>query len=131
MSGNLKVHVVFIWRARPPLDIEDARFEREIEWPAVPRVGDLVDVGGTVRPPVTDVVWWQDGRVSVSLENVTWDEFGEASDRLPETLVKLGWTKFPIGRAPYGMWPTDDDIAAARKRLDEAMGTASEDDAGP
>ena len=120
------MHLTFFYRARPPLDIENARFDRVVDWPAVPRVGDLVDV--TIDHLVVEKVAWRwDGCPIVCLAPF---DGSRMPDETPTDLERLGWQLTPVGRIPYGMFPEQRDLDEARQRLSEMLGdeTVVEDD---
>jgi hypothetical protein len=102
----VRLHLVFLWRD-PLLDIEDARFHREVDWPAVPRIGELIDIEMMLHSRVEDVMWRSDGVPCVALEQAPDAWAHDNSDSVQGYLVKCGWTKIPVGRFLYGMWPTD------------------------
>jgi hypothetical protein len=65
---------------------------RELEWPAVPREGEDVDVGVANTDPVTvrSVHWRSDGVPVVWLEDFDTDQVGDESEAI-ESLLEAGW----------------------------------------
>lgn len=65
---------------------------REVDWPAVPRVGEDVNVGVAYSDPVTvqAVRWRSDGVPVVGLEDFDTDQVGDESEAI-ESLLQAGW----------------------------------------
>ena len=64
---------------------------REVDWQAVPRPGEEVDVGLDADPvAVKRVLWRSDGVPVVSLQDFDTDQIGDESKAV-ESLLKAGW----------------------------------------
>lgn len=65
---------------------------REVEWAAVPREGEDVDVGVAYTDPVAvrSVHWRSDGVPVVWLEDFDTDQVGDESEAI-ESLLDAGW----------------------------------------
>jgi hypothetical protein len=71
---------------------EDIWMFREVDWPALPREGEEVDVGVAYTDPVIvkRVHWRSDGLPAVWLEDFDTDQVGDESKAI-ESLLGAGW----------------------------------------
>jgi hypothetical protein len=71
---------------------EDIWMFREVDWQAVPREGEEVDVGVADTDPVMvkTVHWRSDGVPLVWLEDFDADQIGDESEAI-ESLLEAGW----------------------------------------
>lgn len=75
---------------------QDARSDiwmyRFVDWPAVPRKGDEVDLQMEVDPRLVNLVEWAvDGSIEIWLSDFDTDEVGSEFDGV-EALLEAGWS---------------------------------------
>jgi hypothetical protein len=76
---------------KPAVEHTDIHMFREVDWPAMPRKDDEVDLGLEADDrTVQSVTWGPDGIPRVWLGDFDTDEIGSESEGL-EALLRVGW----------------------------------------
>lgn len=74
------------------VEVDHRYFEREVTWPAIPRVDDLVLLTGADSGWGESVsrVWWDatDGKVTVEFRRVLLDDGGDEPLHIPTDIIR-------------------------------------------